>query len=512
MSSNQVATTNSGDMDSTGLAELKETVRKIKIEFPKEFIDLQLRRIDTIKIQLFLEFPFFGFLLTNLRVVVCHQIPTMATDGIHLYVNPVFTDSFFVSNNFHSRNIEGILRKNGDVAEYLKHHAIARSAKDNFWTTKGFHYVAFILLHEISHCIRDHTQNGRQGKRSLMLSTKNGFPVSLYNIAGDYVINGDITNDLKALNQKTPSGKNISDFIAKPKMGLFDSKFDNMSTEEVYDILLKQLKDKPEGSNGNKKSTDMEKLGIDEGDMFDEHDNLPNQNEDGSVNNADGTVTSKSRISDMWEAKLGEAVIRNQEAGNIPLSAQRAFDVLFAPPKVEWYDELSKYISTSNIGDDINYRRPNKRYQEFFIPTYKSENIQLVVAMDTSGSMDTAILMKGASEVEGILTAFNNVTVRIMSCDMVIHGNELWDGVKSLSDDVVKLAEAFRGGGGTDFRPVFDAIEALDGEENYNILIFFTDGYGSFPEVEPDYDVIWIRQPNDLPAEQFPFGRVITIN
>ena len=50
------------------------------------------------------------------------------------------------------------------------------------------------------------------------------------------------------------------------------------------------------------------------------------------------------------------------------------------------------------------------------------------------------------------------------------------------------------GYGATDFRPVFDHVEELKnrGEfENLKGLIYFTDGYGIYPERMPDYDVIF---------------------
>lgn len=47
-----------------------------------------------------------------------------------------------------------------------------------------------------------------------------------------------------------------------------------------------------------------------------------------------------------------------------------------------------------------------------------------------------------------------------------------------------------RGLGGTDFRPVFEYVEKLSREKefvNLKGLIYFTDGYGTFPEKKTDY-------------------------
>ena len=49
--------------------------------------------------------------------------------------------------------------------------------------------------------------------------------------------------------------------------------------------------------------------------------------------------------------------------------------------------------------------------------------------------------------------------------------------------------------GGTDFRPVFAHVDALrdQGEfQNLKGLIYFTDGYGTFPARKPDYDAAFV--------------------
>ena len=52
-----------------------------------------------------------------------------------------------------------------------------------------------------------------------------------------------------------------------------------------------------------------------------------------------------------------------------------------------------------------------------------------------------------------------------------------------------------RGFGGTDFRPVFDYVEQLRQARefiNLNGLIYFTDGFGTFPEQKPDYHTAFV--------------------
>jgi predicted metal-dependent peptidase len=62
------------------------------------------------------------------------------------------------------------------------------------------------------------------------------------------------------------------------------------------------------------------------------------------------------------------------------------------------------------------------------------------------------------------------------------------------------------GGGGTDFQPVFEwvAKEQL----NPDLLVYFTDAEGQFPEREPAYPVAWLVKGK----ARTPFGIRIQLN
>ena len=67
-----------------------------------------------------------------------------------------------------------------------------------------------------------------------------------------------------------------------------------------------------------------------------------------------------------------------------------------------------------------------------------------------------------------------------------------------------------KGGGGTSFVPVFRGVE--ERKLNPAILVYFTDGWGTFPDRAPSYPVLWVvvEGPDTIGVE-FPFGRVIMI-
>ena len=51
------------------------------------------------------------------------------------------------------------------------------------------------------------------------------------------------------------------------------------------------------------------------------------------------------------------------------------------------------------------------------------------------------------------------------------------------------------GMGGTDFRPVFDLIDRLEENKEFSNLkglVYFTDGYGVFPNRKPNYETAFV--------------------
>ena len=128
----------------------------------------------------------------------------------------------------------------------------------------------------------------------------------------------------------------------------------------------------------------------------------------------------------------------------------------------------------------------------------ESERVrEFVIAIDTSGSCSGALVRTFVERTYSILrnqTAFGDkMNIHLIQCDNAIRSATK---VTSLSQ-LQKYEDSFwvRGGGGTDFRPVFDYVELLldKGEfEDLRGMIYFTDGYGIFPSHAPDYDVAFV--------------------
>ena len=88
---------------------------------------------------------------------------------------------------------------------------------------------------------------------------------------------------------------------------------------------------------------------------------------------------------------------------------------------------------------------------------------------------------------------FSKINLHILQCD-----TDIQEDVKITSQeefDAYLKTMTIKGLGGTDFRPVFAYVDELRrGKEFQNLkgLIYFTDGYGDFPEKKPDYDAAFV--------------------
>lgn len=121
---------------------------------------------------------------------------------------------------------------------------------------------------------------------------------------------------------------------------------------------------------------------------------------------------------------------------------------------------------------------------------------EFVIALDTSASCRGEILRgflrRTYSILKGTEHFFQKINVHIIQCD-----NEVRSDVKITCEedfDSFLKNEKLKGFGSTDFRPVFSYVEELEKEgefENLKGLIYFTDGYGVYPERMPGYDVIF---------------------
>mgnify|MGYP001340991166 FL=1 len=135
-----------------------------------------------------------------------------------------------------------------------------------------------------------------------------------------------------------------------------------------------------------------------------------------------------------------------------------------------------------------------------------TEALQVSVCIDTSGSISNILLDQFLGELKGILNAYPHVKCDLFFADTQIDGPH----------EIQSIAEMppVSGFGGTSFVPFFNYLETnnnnLMGANKVNI--YFTDGYGDFPNKDPKDPTMWLFSKNGLETKGFPFGEVVRIS
>jgi predicted metal-dependent peptidase len=122
---------------------------------------------------------------------------------------------------------------------------------------------------------------------------------------------------------------------------------------------------------------------------------------------------------------------------------------------------------------------------------------EFVIAIDTSGSTSGELVQKFIQKTYNILksteTFASKINLHIVQCDVNVQ-----ESVKITSQeefDKYLKQMTIKGLGGTDFCPVFEYVDQLlEKHEFRNLkgLIYFTDGWGTFPAQKPNYDTVFV--------------------
>ena len=321
--------------------------------------------------------------------------------------------------------------------------------------------TAGLVLHENLHVILKHIIR----HKDLMKQD-----ARLANMAMDYVVN-DIIVNLKDKNlAKLPDG------------GLYDPMFHDWSVRQVYDYLKKE---QDEGGGGGRK-----------GGPLDEHDG--SQSESMSAEDA-------KKFSD----KITEAIQQGAMlAGKFGVTVPRVIKDLMEP-KVDWRESLREFVTSSTRGvDEYTWTRFNRRRlsDDYYLPSTINEKVgEVVVAIDTSGSINNAQIAEFASELVSICDTVSPDRVRVIWWDHRVHGEQIFEGNYAGIASMLKPV----GGGGTRVSSVGEYIN--NNNVTADCVIVFTDGH-----VESDikWDIsaptLWlVTHKRDFKA---PAGQVVKIN
>ncbi len=334
--------------------------------------------------------------------------------------------------------------------------------------------VRGVIMHEVLHCALDHFR--RAGTRQQ----------EIWNIAIDYAANAII----KSNNVRLPMGT------------LYSEDYKDKCAEEIYDDLLKNAIPISKLSTLDQHPDGKPQIVFDdgEGDGQDGGGGLPTgkTSKNGPPNPKPGTRPHPFQPGpNDWKTILAKAVESSKMQGTMPVGMDRFVDEILNP-RIPWRQMLAEFIINMNKSD-YDMRRPNKRYigAGIYFPSLRGEVIEIAIAIDTSGSIGDNDLKQFVAEINGIMTQIKGWKLHVMGCDAEVHGYEVVEYPNELD-----FKQVLKGRGGTSFIPVFDKIR--DEGIRPSCLVYLTDTYGSFPDEQPEYPVLWIINNTE---GKVPWGR-----
>ena len=293
--------------------------------------------------------------------------------------------------------------------------------------------LRFVVLHECYHKMYKHLTTWQH------LSKKCAFTT---NKACDYVINQQIIDD------------NDDEFVEGIEGMCIDEKYRGWDSQRVFDDIYKESDDDDEeggdvGGGGQQ--------------PIDEHDwegaeGLSDEEQEGLAKEIDEAI----RQGAITASKMGTGGERT------------VADLL--EPQVDWREVLREFITDTCSGSDYaTYNRPNRRMMHtgIYFPSGITEQVdELVLAIDTSGSIGQRELSAFLTEIKSICDTVHPKSVRIIYWDTEVCAEEVYS-VHEL--DTLTQSTKPAGGGGTDVSCVTSYM-ATNGI-NPQATIILTDGY-----------------------------------
>jgi predicted metal-dependent peptidase len=411
-------------------------------------------RLAAARTRLILEKPFIGALVTHLPLIAADAdwCESTATDARAFYYNP--------------RYIGGL-----DSAE-----------------------IRFVLAHQALHCALGHfARRGHRIRRR-------------WDAACDHAVN----LLLIAEGMKPPAG------------ALADAAFSGLSAEEIYPLLPSDTAGKPfdrhlfddqaASRTAGISTRDAARGGVSDdvaaaarattsaGDSWDDAGNELRRGCGVAPQPPAPNAEMRRRLAEQWRARVAGAAQRARLAGCAGESWQRLID-RSARPQLPWQALLARFMM--NIArNDYSFRRPTRREGEALLPGLAGGETTVLVAVDTSGSIGDRELGVFVSEVDA-LKAQARARVTLVACDDKLDPGGPWEFAPW---QPLTLPPKLAGGGGTSFTPVFDWIAQKN--RRPDLLLYFTDADGEFPQAPPDFPVIWVVHGNREP----PWGECIQLN
>ncbi len=307
-----------------------------------------------------------------------------------------------------------------------------------------------VLLHELLHVVFRH---------ALRVGNRDRF---IWNLAADIYCNTIITD----LN-----------YCKLPQSAVNEPALWRDTTEEIYEELLKEADICKKYENGCGESQNSISDLLKPGDLSKE--------ELESLEREFKNILQRA-----------ETVAKTKGKGEIPGRLERELKALTAE-KIDWRQILQNFlISFPNDFKDYDRRF---LYQNLYLDALQGDKLRVAVCIDTSGSIGSEELTTFTTELKAILRCHPQIECYFYWADHDLYGPyELKENTQ---------VPRPKGGGGTSFVPFFDDIQKM--EIPPSVAVYFTDGYGTFPEPPRELQTLWLT--TALPPNKYPFGKAIPL-
>jgi predicted metal-dependent peptidase len=389
----------------------------------------------------------FGYLSMHLKMQPVQGLGTVATNGEEFLYDPVTVDS------------------------------------------ESVEFMEFDWAHEIMHLVgMDLT---RAPKQDVMVTlSPGGPPFPLWNIACDLWINLKLEEE---------------SFTVPPFVPI-DRKYKGWSKDQIYHDLRKRVKENGgtceglEGISGKRPCGGLKKKKKGKGKGKGGSGGGKDKKKKKGTPELEKWRPSKEDI-EKWKQRAREALEAAKARGTAPGFAQTIVEKLLES-KQDWRAVLWQFCTRS--AKEWRFTPPSRTgaARGIILPRLvpDDEIDHGVLCVDSSGSISDENLTEFLTEMEAICT-MARMTVTVIVCDAVVR-----DVYRFEPGEFNWKAIGFTGRGGTDFIPAFDKIEELNISPTF--MIYFTDTWGSFPDQEPEYPVLWA---SSEPDGKVPWGQYISL-
>ena len=444
------------------------------IDISDSYREKTMQNIEAHKLRAYDQYPHWSVRMFKMKMVIgcCYEgreVPTAATDGTHIFVNP------------------------------------------EFWWGLDIELRTFLLVHEVAHVMLGHPW--RRGARDHYC----------WNVAGDEIINYILYKQAQSMGRS----------VTIPDAWIFPpAEREGWSEERVYAEIFEEDNTVPEPTQpeGNPGCTQEGQTSpSEEGDAGESQkqpgDTQNTQKEDkphppGEVWDGKAEDGSEATEEDCEKAieevardlQQGEKIAKMQGHGT-HAGARRAIDRL-TKPRFDWESYLTTWVKQKGRPIGRSWSRPDRRYlaQDIIMPHEVKSGIDWIVfALDISGSMNWPVLNQLIAHIELIRSSTRIERITFLPFHHTISNKQVAE--LGPDDDFPKNIDV---GGGTRYAQIFNWIRRFGEGQNPDAVIIFTDLYCSDYGEPVDSSILWASSEpvydGDWRSNRPPFGDAIEID